>query len=75
MDVIGAHAKRLPVLDERWETRPYPREELARALVAGGVAGPAGHPHDNVFGNVRMLVDLVHVRTLDATRSRRGRSE
>jgi Phosphatase len=57
LDVIEAHAKRLPVLDERWETRPYPREELARALVAGGVAGPAGHPHDNVFGNVRMLVD------------------
>ena len=45
------------MLDERWEARPYPREELARALVAGGVAGPAGHPHDNVFGNIRMLVD------------------
>ena len=57
MDVIGAHARRLPALDERWEARPYPREELARALVAGGVAGPAGHPHDNVFGNIRMLVD------------------
>jgi hypothetical protein len=57
LDVIGAHAKRLPVLDERWEARPYPRDELARALVVGGVAGPAGHPHDNVFGNIRMLVD------------------
>jgi hypothetical protein len=57
LDVIGAHARRLPVLDERWEPRPYPREELARALVEGGVAGPAGHPHDNVFGNIRMLVD------------------
>ena len=57
MDVIGAHARRLPALDERWEARPYPREELTRALVAGGVAGPAGHPHDNVFGNIRMLVD------------------
>ncbi len=45
------------MLDERWEPRPYPREELARALVAGGVAGPAGHPHDNVFGNIRMLVE------------------
>jgi hypothetical protein len=45
------------VLDERWESRPYPREELERALVAGGVAGPAGHPHHNVFGNIRMLVD------------------
>jgi hypothetical protein len=25
-------------------------------LVAGGVAGPAGHPHHNVFGNIRKLV-------------------
>jgi hypothetical protein len=57
LDVIGAHASRLPVLDERWDPRPYPREELARALVAGGVAGPAGHPHHNVFGNIRMLVE------------------
>jgi hypothetical protein len=57
VDVIEAHASRLPALDERWEPRPYPREELARALVAGGVAGPAGHPHDNVFGNIRKLVE------------------
>jgi len=45
------------VLDERWDPRPYPREELARALDEGGVAGPAGHPHHNVFGNIRMLVE------------------
>jgi hypothetical protein len=45
------------VLDERWDPRPYPREELTRALVAGGVAGPAGHQHDNVFGNIRKLVE------------------
>jgi hypothetical protein len=57
MDVIEAHASRLPVLDERWEPRPYPREELVRALDAGGVAGPAGHPHHNVFGNIRSLVE------------------
>lgn len=57
MDVIEAHARRLPVLDERWQARPYPREELVRALVAGGVAGPAGHPHHNVFGNIRLLVE------------------
>lgn len=57
LDVIEAHASRLPVLDERWDPRPYSREELTRALVAGGVAGPAGHPHDNVFGNIRMLVE------------------
>ena len=45
------------MLDERWEARPYPREELTRALVEGGVAGQAGHPHHNVFGNIRMLVE------------------
>ena len=56
MDVIEAHASRLPALDERWEPRAQPREELERALVAGGVAGPAGHPHHNVFGNIRKLV-------------------
>jgi hypothetical protein len=56
LDVIEAHASRLPALDERWEPRAYPREELERALVAGGVAGPAGHPHHNVFGNIRRLV-------------------
>ena len=57
MDVIEAHAARLPVLDERWEVRPYPRQELEQALIEGGVAGPAGHAHDNVFGNIRMLVE------------------
>jgi hypothetical protein len=57
VDVIGAHARRLPALDERWEPRPYPREQLVQALDAGGVAGPAGHPHHNVFGNIRKLVE------------------
>jgi hypothetical protein len=57
VDVIEAHANRLPVLDERWSPRPYAREELERGLMEGGVAGPAGHPHDNVFGNIRMLVE------------------
>jgi Phosphatase len=57
MDVIGAHAARLPALGERWRPRPYPRAELVAALVAGGVAGPAGHPHHNVFGNIRKLVE------------------
>jgi hypothetical protein len=57
MDVIGAHADRLPALDERWSPRSYHDDELERALVDGGVAGPAGHPHHNVFRNIRMLVD------------------
>jgi Phosphatase len=57
LDVIEAHASRLPVLDQRWEPSSHPREELERALAASGVAGPAGHPHHNVFGNIRKLVD------------------
>jgi hypothetical protein len=56
VDVIEAHARRLPALDERWEPRSYPRAELERALVAGRVAGPAGHDHGNVLGNMRKLV-------------------
>jgi len=57
MDVIEAHARRLPALDARWVPRPYPREELASALVAGRVAGVATHPLDNVLGNARMLLE------------------
>jgi hypothetical protein len=56
LDVIEAHASRLPALSERWEPRVYARDELVLALEAGGVAGPAGHPHHNVFGNIRKLV-------------------
>jgi Phosphatase len=57
LDVIEAHAARLPTLDERWEPGEYSDDDLARALDEGGVAGPAGHPHHNVFGNIRQLVD------------------
>jgi hypothetical protein len=54
-DVIAAHAARLPTPDERWEPRRVEREELARALLAGGVAGTATHPLDNVRGNALLL--------------------
>src|SRR5687767_14682869 len=54
MDVIGAHASRLPELDERRDPRPYPRQELARALVAGRLPRPAGHAHVTEFGNGRL---------------------
>jgi hypothetical protein len=54
-DVIAAHAARLPALDERWAPRPVDRDELARALRAGGVAGTATHPLDNVRGNAQLL--------------------
>jgi hypothetical protein len=56
-DVIGAHVRRLPSLDERWEPDQYPRAELADALVAGGVAGIATHPLDNVRGNILLLIE------------------
>jgi len=54
-DVIAAHAARLPAPDARWEPAPVNRDELARALVAGGVAGTATHPLDNVRGNALLL--------------------
>lgn len=57
MDVIEAHAARLPRLDERWDPRPHTREELERGLLLGGVAGTASHPLDNVRGNILMLID------------------
>ena len=57
MDVIGAHADRLPAIDDRWIPRPCLREELAHALEAGRVAGVATHPLDNVRGNARLLLE------------------
>ncbi len=58
MDVIGSHASRLPVLDDRWTPRPYERDELADGLVAGLVAGPVrSHDLDNVRRNIRLLFE------------------
>ena len=57
MDVIEAHARRLPPLDERWSPRPHEAGELATALLMGGVAGTATHPLDNVRGNALMLLE------------------
>ena len=57
MDVIEAHARRLPAVDDRFTPRTYPRDELARALEAGRVAGVATHPLDNVRGNARLLLE------------------
>ena len=57
-DVIEAHVRRLPPLDQAaWRPRPVPRRELERALLAGLVAGWATHPLDNVRGNAQMLLD------------------
>jgi hypothetical protein len=56
-DVIEAHVRRLPALDERWTPRPATREEIERGLLAGMVAGWASHPLDNVRGNAQLLLD------------------
>ena len=48
MDVIEAHARRLPAVDDRWIVRPHSREELLEGLLAGKVAGVAAHTLDNV---------------------------
>jgi histidinol phosphate phosphatase hisN-like protein len=57
MDVIGAHARRLPALDDRWTPRLHSREELERGLLEGAVAGVVSHPLDNVHEKVRLLLD------------------
>lgn len=56
-DVIEAHVRRLPAVDERWAPRRLAREELERAMLTGMVAGWASHPLDNVRGNAQMLLD------------------
>jgi hypothetical protein len=57
MDVIEAHVRRLPRVDERWTPRSCSRDELEASLLIGGVAGTAAHPLDNVRGNILMLID------------------
>jgi Phosphatase len=57
-DVIEAHVSRLPpIAQDDWTPRVVDRTELERALLAGGVAGTATHPIDNVRGNIQKLLD------------------
>jgi len=57
-DVIEAHVSRLPPLaEDDWTSRVVDRPALERALLAGGVAGTATHPIDNVRGNIQKLLD------------------
>jgi hypothetical protein len=57
-DVIEAHVSRLPPFaEDDWTPRVVGRTELERALLAGGVAGTATHPIDNVRGNIQKLLD------------------
>lgn len=57
MDVIEAHARRLPRVDDRWTVRPLTRRELLDGLRAGKVAGVAAHPLDNVRRNIELLIE------------------
>jgi hypothetical protein len=57
-DVIEAHVSRLPPFaEDDWIPRVVDRTDLERALLAGGVAGTATHPIDNVRGNILKLLD------------------
>src|SRR6476661_9442356 len=57
-DVIEAHVSRLPPLaEDAWIPRVVDRADLERALLAGGVAGTATHPIDNVRGNIQKLLE------------------
>ena len=51
------HLARLPKPDERWEPRPYPREELLEAILAGGMSGVVSHPLDNVLWKIGLLCE------------------
>src|SRR5438128_1659603 len=55
MDVVEAHAERLPDTDARWVPAAYEREELLRAAVEGRVAGVVSHPLDNVLSKIDRL--------------------
>src|SRR2546423_8878994 len=43
--------------DERWEPKPHPREELVRAVLAGGMSGVVSHPLDNVLWKIGLLCE------------------
>src|SRR5437588_13133417 len=48
---------RLPKTDHHWEPRPYPSDELLKAILLGGMAGVVSHPLDNVLWKVGLLCD------------------
>jgi hypothetical protein len=72
-DVIEAHVSRLPPLaEDDWTPRVVDRTELERALLAGGVAGTATHPIDNVRGNIEKLLDHDHDKEFGLTGLQEG---
>ena len=57
MAAIEPQLPRAVDLDERWTPRPFPREELLRGLLDGGMAGVVSHPMDNVLWKIGLLCD------------------
>ena len=57
MDVVRAHAERLPETDDMWVPAAYEREQLRRAMLAGRMAGVVSHPLDNVLWKVDRLCE------------------
>src|SRR5438105_15651567 len=56
MAAIDPHPSRIPP-DERWVPKPYPREELVRGILDGGMAGVVSHPLDNVLWKIGLLCE------------------
>ena len=57
MAAIEPQLPRAVDLDERWTPRPFPREELLRGFLEGGMAGVVSHPMDNVLWKIGLLCD------------------
>src|SRR5436190_17703682 len=57
MAAIEPHSARTPKTDPRWERGAYPRDELRRGLVHGGMAGVVSHPMGNVLWKIGLLGD------------------
>jgi hypothetical protein len=57
VDVAASHAASLPETDGRWRPAAYPRDELLKATVEGGMAGVVSHPLDNVLRHIRLMCE------------------
>src|SRR5438046_876533 len=68
MAAIEPQLPRAVDLDERWTPRPFPREELLRGLLDGGMAGVVSHPMDNVLWKIGLLCDSDEVSQFGMSR-------
>jgi hypothetical protein len=57
MDVIEAHAARLPSTGGRWIPGPHARADLIAALLEARIAGEVTHPLDNVHRHIEQLCE------------------